>query len=150
MRQQDLIAGRASSPRRTFAMTIVAQDPSIGNDRGMLRATVPVPADRLEPGPRSHRFQVIDYNATGRVLLGPATLAVGAREKGDWGWAEPDPFSDRSDEELSTRRSGKSARPVPSTGSPAIRTASRSAVRAEFRRGRSRICIRGGCSASVH
>jgi hypothetical protein len=37
-------------------MTIVAQDPSIGNDRGMLRATLPVPADRFEPGPRSRRF----------------------------------------------------------------------------------------------
>jgi hypothetical protein len=45
-------AARAGSPRRTFAMTIVAQDPSVGNAQGMLRATVPVPADRIEPGPR--------------------------------------------------------------------------------------------------
>ena len=99
MSEQDLIAGARSSPR-TFSMTIVAQDPSIGNDRGMLRATVPVPADRLEPGPRSHRFQVIDYDATQRVLLPPATLAAGAQKTGDWGWTEPDPFCDRSDEEL--------------------------------------------------
>lgn len=98
--EQDPIGRGTSSPRRTFAMTIVAQDPWIGNDRGMLRATVPVPADRLEPGPRSHRFQVIDYDATRRVLLRPATLAAGAGKKGDWGWAEPDPFCDRSDEEL--------------------------------------------------
>jgi hypothetical protein len=69
-------------------MTIVAQDPSVGDARGMLRATVPVPAARLEPGPRSHRFQVIDYDATARVLLPPATLA------------EPDSFWERSDAAL--------------------------------------------------
>jgi hypothetical protein len=97
MSEQDQTAGATSTPRRTFAMTIVAQDPSIGNDRGMLRATVPVPADRLEPGPRSHRFQVIDYDATRRVLLSPATLAASAQKTGDWGWVEPDPFCNRSD-----------------------------------------------------
>ena len=69
-------AVRAGIPRRTFAMTIVAQDPSVGNAQGMLRATVPVPADRLEPGPRSHRFQVIDYDATARILLPPARLTA--------------------------------------------------------------------------
>ena len=70
-------------------MTIVAQDPSVGDARGMLRATVPVPAARLEPGPRSHRFQVIDYDATARVLLPPAILGT-----------EPDPFLARSDAAL--------------------------------------------------
>ena len=93
-------APRAGSPRRTFAMTIVAQDPSVGNERGMLRATVPVPADRLEPGPRGHRFGVIDYDATARVLRAPATLTAADREAADWGWAEPDSFSDRSDASL--------------------------------------------------
>ena len=95
MSQQDLAAERASSPRRTFAMTIVAQDPSVGDERGMLRATVPVPADRLEPGPRSHRFQVIDYDATARVLLPPANLTPGDR-----GRVESDPFDGRPDAEL--------------------------------------------------
>ena len=93
-------AARAGSPRRTFAMTIVAQDPSVGNAQGMLRATVPVPADRLEPGPRSHRFQVIDYDATARILLPPARLTAGGWQTGDWGWVEPDPFRDRSDAAL--------------------------------------------------
>jgi hypothetical protein len=93
-------AARAASPRRTFAMTIVAQDPSVANAQGMLRATVPVPADRLEPGPRSHRFQVIDYDATARILLPPARLTAGGWQTGDWGWAEPDPFRDRSDAAL--------------------------------------------------
>jgi hypothetical protein len=100
MSQQNLIAQRAGSPRRTFAMTIVAQDPSVGDERGMLRATVPVPADRLEPGPRSHRFQVIDYDATARVLLAPAALTGGDWETRDWGRAEHDPFSGCSDAEL--------------------------------------------------
>lgn len=100
MTQQQPAAPRASSPRRTFAMTIVAQDPSVNDDQGMLRATVPVPADRLDPGPRSHRFQVIDYDATARVLTAPATLTSGAREALDWGWDEPDRFSGRSDTEL--------------------------------------------------
>jgi hypothetical protein len=95
MSQQDPVAERAGSPRRTFAMTIVAQDPSVGDERGMLRATVPVPADRLEPGPRSHRFQVIDYDATARVLLPPATVGAGDR-----GPVEADPFDGRPDEEL--------------------------------------------------
>ena len=112
MSQQDQVAERASSPRRAFAMTIVAQDPSVGDDRGMLRATVPVPADRLEPGPRSHRFQVIDYDATARVLLPPATLAAGD------GAQESDPFDGRPDEELlsdprSTRRTCTRSPPGP-------------------------------------
>lgn len=100
MSQQHLIAQRAGALRRTFAMTIVAQDPSVGDERGILRATVPVPADRLEPGPRSHRFQVIDYDATARVLLAPATLTGGDGEAGNWEWVEPDSFSGRSDAEL--------------------------------------------------
>ena len=100
MSPQNQIAQRVNSPRRTFAMTIVAQDPSVGNQRGMLRATVPVPADRLEPGPRGHRFQVIDYDATARVLLAPATLTAGDGKTGDWGWVEPDAFRRRSDAEL--------------------------------------------------
>ena len=100
MTQQHRAAAHATSPRRTFAMTIVAQDPSVGNDRGMLRASVPVPADRLEPGPRSHRFQVVDYDATARVLSVPAALTAGDWRARDWGWAEPDRFSGRSDAEL--------------------------------------------------
>ena len=88
------------SPSRTHLMTIVAQDPSVGGERGMLRASVPVPADRLEPGPRSHRFQVIDYDATARVLLPPATLAPGTWQSPGGGGAEHDPFWERSDTAL--------------------------------------------------
>ncbi|HEY3650237.1 MAG TPA: hypothetical protein VGL33_19900, partial [Streptosporangiaceae bacterium] len=88
------------NPTRTHLMTIVAQDPSVGGEQGMLRASVPVPADRLEPGPRSHRFQVIDYDATARVLLPPATLAPGTWQSPGSGGAEHDPFWDRSDTAL--------------------------------------------------
>ena len=97
MSTQGLIVQTAG--RRDFAMTIVAQDPSVGNERGMLRAVVPVPDDRLEPGPRSQRFQVIDYDATSRVMLPPAVLGSG-HGPGDWEWVEPDVFSSRSDAEL--------------------------------------------------
>jgi hypothetical protein len=81
-------------------MTIVAQDPSVTGQHGMLRASVPVPADRLEPGPRSHRFQVIDYDATARVLLPPATLAPGTWQSPGSEGAEHDPFWERSDTAL--------------------------------------------------
>ena len=85
----------------------------------MLRASVPVPADRLEPGPRSHRFQVIDYDATARVLLPPATLAPGTWQSPGSGGAEHDPFWDRSDTALlsdpaSTRRIRTRSPPAPS------------------------------------
>jgi hypothetical protein len=92
--------GRASSPPRTFLMTIVAQDPSVSGEQGMLRANVPVPADRLEPGPRSHRFQVIDYDATAGVLLQPAILTPGTWQSSDGEGAEHDPFWKRSDTAL--------------------------------------------------
>ncbi len=81
-------------------MTILAQDPSWTDNGGILRATVPVPADRLEPGPRSHRFHVIDYDATTGVLLPPAELARAGAGAPDWGWVEPDPFADKSDDDL--------------------------------------------------
>jgi len=41
-------------------MTIIAQDPDVQRDGRIVRAEVAVPVDRLEPGPRSHRFHVVD------------------------------------------------------------------------------------------
>jgi len=109
-------SGRASSPPRTFLMTIVAQDPSVGGEQGMLRANVPVPADRLEPGPRSHRFQVIDYDATSGVLLQPAIVTPGTWQSGDGEGAEHDSFWTRSDTALlsdPTRRTRTRSPPGP-------------------------------------
>ncbi len=59
---------------RTRTMTIVAQDPAIQDPskqprdssaraRSVLLATVEVPAEKIEPGPRGHRVYVIDYDA---------------------------------------------------------------------------------------
>lgn len=66
--------GRASAPpargsERLRTQTIVAQDPSVlGEDGRILTAEVTVPVDRVEPGPRSHRFHVVDYDTTQRTL----------------------------------------------------------------------------------
>src|SRR3954451_11604742 len=59
--------GPAPVPRMR-GMTIVAQDPSVVHCGRIVRAEVQVPADRLEAGPRSHRFHVVDYDgAAGRL-----------------------------------------------------------------------------------
>lgn len=61
--------------RRAREMTVIAQDPSVLNSKGQpLVAQVRVPADRLEPGPRDHRFHVVDYDATTRQLLAQVDL----------------------------------------------------------------------------
>ena len=66
-------------PPRTFPMTIVAQDPTVRDARKrILTAEVQVPADILEPGPRTHRFHVVDYDATTGELHPPADLRLGA------------------------------------------------------------------------
>jgi hypothetical protein len=76
---------------RTHEMTIVAQDPSVLDGHGVpLLAQVRVPADRLEPGPRSHRFQVVDYDASTGQLQPPAVLVP--PEGFGRGWAYADPF----------------------------------------------------------
>lgn len=61
---------RFGSPQPTHRrLSVIAQDPSIkGDDGKILRATVRVRRDRLDPGPRSHRFHVVDYDATAHEL----------------------------------------------------------------------------------
>jgi len=45
--------------------TVIAQDPSVKDENGrILTARIMVPSARLEPGPRSARFHVVDYDAT--------------------------------------------------------------------------------------
>lgn len=64
-------------PKRTVEMTIVAQDPAVRDASGnILKATVPVPADRFMPGPVGHRFHVVDYDTTTRQLQPPADLTA--------------------------------------------------------------------------
>jgi hypothetical protein len=79
---------------RTFPLTIIARDPSITDGRStdpvrkILRAQVPVPASRLEPGPRGPRFHVVDFNASTRQLRAGADLAPGERPAPGWGFAD--------------------------------------------------------------
>jgi hypothetical protein len=57
----------------TVEVTIVGQDPGVAAAYGrILTARVRVPAGRLEPGPRSHRFHVIDYDAATGRFTAPA------------------------------------------------------------------------------
>jgi hypothetical protein len=57
------IAARANQ-RQWIEMTVLAQDPVVtGADGRPLMTQVHVPADYLAPGPRSHRFFVVDYDA---------------------------------------------------------------------------------------
>jgi hypothetical protein len=53
-------------------LTIIAQDPSVTAGGAVLRSLVSLPPERLEPGPRSSRFWVVDYDSTSRRIVGPA------------------------------------------------------------------------------
>lgn len=75
-------------------MTIIAQDPSVTVDDKVMLAQVRVPAERLDPGPRSHRFHVVDYDATTATLHPPADL-VDRDGPGPAGWAYVDRFAGR-------------------------------------------------------
>lgn len=70
---------RGPSPATTVEVTIVGQDPDVldGNGR-ILTARVRVPAGRIEPGPRSHRFHVIDYDAATGIYVPPGQADLGA------------------------------------------------------------------------
>ncbi len=78
---------------RHFPVTILAQDPSLRDREGrVVRARVRVPAGHLEPGPRSARFHVVDYDAgTGRMAP-PAPAGPG--------WVFDDRFADAADDEM--------------------------------------------------
>jgi len=57
----------------TCKYRIVALDPSVrGPDRNILTAVIEIPNERLAPGPRGYRVQVVDYDASNRILYEPA------------------------------------------------------------------------------
>ena len=62
--------------RNVTDLTIIAQDPSVrsGPDKHILTARAKVPAARLEPGPRTPRFYVVDYDASTGTLVPAANL----------------------------------------------------------------------------
>lgn len=56
----------------TCRYRIVALDPSVrGADKKILTAEVEIPNEKLSPGPRGYRVQVIDYDASTQVLYKP-------------------------------------------------------------------------------
>jgi hypothetical protein len=67
---------QAVPPTGFHIFPIVAQDPAILDEHGkILMTTVRIPHARLEDGPRSHRFEVVDYDATSDTLYKPAPCA---------------------------------------------------------------------------
>jgi hypothetical protein len=82
-------------------MTIIAQDPDVLHDGTIVRAEVAVPVDRLEPGPRSHRFHVVDYDATEGVLHPAADLTdPGQADQQLAPWTFRDRFAHATDDDL--------------------------------------------------
>ena len=63
------------APRDHVGLTIIAQDPTVlGDDGRIVTAVAKVPWARLEPGPRSARFHVVDYDVSTGTLTNPAVL----------------------------------------------------------------------------
>jgi hypothetical protein len=60
--------------KETVLMTVLAQDPSIVDGGGPVRAGIAVPAERLQRGPRGHRFHVVDVNVGTGKAAAPVVL----------------------------------------------------------------------------
>jgi hypothetical protein len=92
-----------------YRFTVIAQDPSVlkvkpdDPKKKILTARVRIPADWLEPGPRSHRFHVVDYDETRRHFAKPYSLLSQA-------WKARDRFEDAADAELLEGESGEQFR----------------------------------------
>jgi hypothetical protein len=57
----------------TCKYRVVALDPSVrGADNKVLTAEIEIPNEQLSPGPRGYRVQVIDYDASQKILYQPA------------------------------------------------------------------------------
>src|SRR3990167_6333405 len=61
---------------RWRTLNVVAQDPSVEWDGSVVVAEARIPYERLDPGPRGHRFHVVDYDTATRTLH-PAVPFVG-------------------------------------------------------------------------
>lgn len=80
-----------AQPARHVELTIIAQDPDVRDKQGrIIRARVRVPLARCEPGPRSPRFHVVDYDATTGELIWAADLSNGKAVLQDHFVDEPD------------------------------------------------------------
>lgn len=96
----------ASPLPRQFHATVVARDPSVkrredGTNPPILLAEIPIPATRLEPGPRGPRFHVVDFDTSTGHLNDPALL-TGVAPELPMGWDFQDRFAEASDETVLT------------------------------------------------
>lgn len=80
--------GLDARKQRMVPLTVIAMDPSVrALDGSVLTTRVAVTADRLEAGPRSHRFHVVDYDTTTRTANRPADLQA-SDGNGGWRWRD--------------------------------------------------------------
>lgn len=57
----------------TCKYRIVALDPSVrGSDKKVLYADIEIPNEKLAPGPRGYRVQIVDYDASNQILYKPS------------------------------------------------------------------------------
>lgn len=71
----------------------------------ILTAGVDVPVDRLEPGPRGHRFHVVDYDASTGELVDPVPdLRDPEADPAERDWSFRDAFAPPADREDEERR----------------------------------------------
>lgn len=75
----------------TVPMTVFAQDPLVTANESPVLAQVPVPAGRLQRGPRSHRFHVVDIGVGSHVARAPVALHA------DDAWEYVDHWANRPD-----------------------------------------------------
>ena len=61
---------RGSERRRR--LTVIAQDPSVRDRKGVLTIELEVPYERLDPGPKGARVHVIDFDASSNTLYEPS------------------------------------------------------------------------------
>jgi hypothetical protein len=78
-----------------YPMWVVAQDQTAKDtDGNPLLATVYVPSNRFQPGPRTHRFHVVDYDASSGMLWPPAHIKFppsapdASEDRKSWGYID--------------------------------------------------------------
>jgi hypothetical protein len=84
---------------REILLALLPQDPGVYDPATgrLIRAVVPVPFDRVRPGPKSARFSVIDYDGADNRLY-PTTRLRPSKT------ADDDPWADVPDAELAENR----------------------------------------------
>src|ERR1035438_7132691 len=97
----------------TCPYRVIALDPSVrAADGAVLTALIEIPNEELAPGPRGYRVQVIDYDASNRILYRPAPykasdlLKVVSNPEKDRAFQARNVYAIRSEE----RRGGKERR----------------------------------------